>query len=51
LVGRQRLRALCAPYSLCDGLSMVICREREITRVLTADGDVVAEGSEALLSP
>jgi predicted nucleic acid-binding protein len=38
-------------YSLCDCLSMVVCRDLGITRVLTADRDFVAEGFEALLTP
>jgi predicted nucleic acid-binding protein len=36
-------------YSLTDCASMVICRERGITDVATADRDFVQEGSTALL--
>jgi len=38
------------PYSLCDGLSMVICRDFEIGDVVTTDGDFAHEGFRALLT-
>ena len=36
-------------YSLTDCISMLICRDRGITDVLTHDGDFRAEGFNVLL--
>jgi predicted nucleic acid-binding protein len=36
-------------YSLTDCMSMVVCREMEITQVLTSDRDFEQEGFEILL--
>jgi len=36
-------------YSMCDCMSMVVCRERGIRDVLTHDYDFVREGFSALL--
>ncbi len=44
-------RRLDKRYSLTDCLGMIICRERNITEVLTTDGDFEAEGFTILLKP
>lgn len=36
-------------YSMCDCMSMVVCTERQITEVLTADRDFAQEGFNVLL--